>query len=79
MSKCIRCGNKTFRKRICSNCMAEWLEMRRLVFNALIKKYKGLKPDTYAQFKSETKALEKLWRKDKELFKLEMFLLNENE
>lgn len=72
MGKCIRCGCETYRERICRSCMNEWTEMRAKTYNTISKKYGMFSPENQVIFKKEMKRLEKIWRKNKDEWKLEI-------
>lgn len=71
--KCIRCGNQTTGSyRICHTCLDDWGEMRGAVFNALQEKHGKLSPTNHKFFIKETKRLERIWRKDRGQFSIEI-------
>jgi hypothetical protein len=73
MSKCIRCGNEIIGpQRACNSCLRKWNDMRSLVFDKLTEIYGKLSPVNHPLFIKETKRLESIWRKDKELFTIEL-------
>ena len=76
MAKCIRCGDENSRGKICYSCMSKWTDMRSEVFNALEKKHGKLSPANHPIFIKETKRLEKIWRKDKDKFDIELNNIN---
>lgn len=77
MAKCIRCGNDNYNgRRICSSCLGKWTDMRSAIFDELQKKYGKLSPTNHPTFIKETKRLEKIWRKDKDAFAVELGKIN---
>lgn len=73
MSKCIRCGHDTLTSaRICQSCLGDWSNMRTSIFDVLQEKYGNLSPINHQMFIKETKRLEAIWRKDKQIFITEL-------
>lgn len=77
MRTCIRCHEKNIfdNRRVCSGCMKEWTDMRTSAYDFVESKVGKLTPETHETYKKEMKRLEKIWKKDKEQFNLE---INEN-
>jgi hypothetical protein len=46
--------------------------MRTNVFNVLTDKFGKLNPDNHQQFIKEMKRMERIWRKDREIFEIEL-------
>ena len=74
MRTCIRCKEKNIfdNRRICSGCMKEWTTMRTTAFDVLESKYGKMNPENHPTFIKEMKRLEKIWKRDKDLFQLEL-------
>ena len=74
MRTCIKCKEKNIfdNRRICSECMKEWTMMRTTAFDALESKYGKMNPENHPTFIKEMKRLEKIWKRDKDLFQLEL-------
>ncbi len=74
MRTCIRCKEKNIfdNGRICSGCMKEWTTMRTTAFDVLESKYGKMNPENHPTFIKEMKRLEKIWKRDKDLFQLEL-------
>lgn len=73
MKRCIRCGRDTMTSsKICGSCLDKWTKMRSIIFTTLSKKYGKLSPTNHPIFITETKRLEKIWRKSNEQFNLEI-------
>jgi len=74
MRTCIRCKEKNIfdNRRICSGCMKEWTMMRTIAFDILESKYGKMNPENHPTFIKEMKRLEKIWKRDKDLFQLEL-------
>jgi hypothetical protein len=74
MRTCIRCKEKNIfdNRRICSDCMKEWTTMRTTAFDVLESKYGKMNPENHPTFIKEMKRLENIWKRDKDLFQLEL-------
>lgn len=74
MRTCIRCKEKNIfdNRRICLGCMKEWTTMRTTAFDTLESKYGKMNPENHPTFIKEMKKLEKIWKRDKDLFQLEL-------
>lgn len=74
MRTCIKCKEKNIfdNRRICLGCMKEWTTMRTTVFDTLESKYGKMNPENHPTFIKEMKRLEKIWKRDKDLFQLEL-------
>ena len=80
MAKCISCGKERLDgKRVCSTCISNWANMRGAIFQACENRYGKLNPSNHAQYIADTKRLEKIWRKDKEKFQIELTKLKGGE
>ena len=66
--KCMRCGTEDTYQRICSRCMSKWTDMRTQAWEYLTNKYGKLSKETLPVLQKEMKKLEKIWRKDPQLF-----------
>lgn len=74
MRTCIKCKEKNIfdNRRICLGCMKEWTTMRTTAFDTLESKYGKMNPENHSTFIKEMKRLEKIWKRDKDLFQLEL-------
>ena len=73
MSICRTCHNETLSgRRICPSCLSKWSDMRTLIFNTLTDVYGKMTQSNHPTFIKETKRLERIWRKDKEKFEIEI-------
>ena len=74
MRTCIKCKEKNIfdNRRICLGCMKEWTTMRTTAFDTLESKYGKMNPENHPTFIKEMKRLEKIWKRDKDLFQLEL-------
>ena len=72
MSKCIRCGKCEAVKRICYSCLDKWEEMRKAIWDYHETNYGKLTPDNLKVRQKDTKRLERIWKKDKGEFLMEM-------
>ena len=73
MSKCIRCGDDVFGTgKICSDCLNKYTEMGTRIFDKLQEKHEKLCADNLKLFQKERKRLERIWRKDKIKFEIEL-------
>jgi hypothetical protein len=52
--------------------MKEWTTMRTTAFDILESKYGKMNPENHPTFIKEMKRLEKIWKRDKDLFQLEL-------
>jgi hypothetical protein len=52
--------------------MKEWTTMRGDAYGALESRHGKMNPDNHAIFIKEMKRLEKIWKKDKDLFRVEL-------
>jgi len=70
---CRTCGRETYGgQRFCSNCLNDWSEMRKMIWDYHTSKYGKISPDNLKIRQSETRRLDKLWRRDKDAFLLEV-------
>lgn len=78
--KCIRCGVETpINAKICVQCLNKWGEMRAVIYDTLYEKYGRINQQNHDVFKNETKRLERIWRRDKEMFEIEIKSLKKDE
>ena len=68
MSRCIRCGGDASFRKICSNCLSKWSDMRALAFDHLQKLYGKMSPDNLPILQKHMKRLTNLWKKDPSRF-----------
>lgn len=73
MKHCRTCGREIITSGPnCGSCVDSWLNMRTEIFNELKRVYGPLTGDNLELFKKITSKLSKLWKKDKELYKIEL-------
>ena len=71
--KCIRCGTETGGKqRICFSCLNSWSNMRLRAWEWIQDKHGELSQANLPIFQKEIRRLERIWRKDRAAFELEI-------
>ena len=59
MSRCKTCGDESYGRRVCSDCLHKWTERRKVAFDQAVKEIGPLTKDTQKSIVKRIKQLER--------------------